>query len=434
MKGFKKRALLATAAAVTLLAGACTSEPAAPQGPGPLPTDEVNLTFWWWGSQARAETTQKVIDLFQEKYPFIHVKGEPQDFANYFANLSTKFAANDAPDVITMGGAYVLSYAADGNLANLGELGSELNSGVFPSSILKASTYDGSVYGVPTGANAVALMANKAVFQQAGVALPNDDTWTWDDFADLAKKISDKAPDGVYGAEVRSYDLIGAYAGQREGLYDSAGNVVVTEGTLKDLWEMEKSMVANGAMPPADLTQQVMTVEAAQTLFGQGRSAMFFGYTNQLNTYATANKGDVVLLRIPGESQYQNPGMSLLPSQYYTINVDTPYKRQAALFVDFLVNSTDAGKLILADRGLPSSPAVRQAITPLLGANDQKVAAFIDKNNDKFGPSFVPPSWATDINRITQTIDSQVLFGQLTPAAAATEWIKQMKDSKAANS
>ena len=423
-----------------LAAAACTSTPdPGEQGPGPMPTDPVQLTFWWWGSETRAKTTQAVIDLFEAKYPYIDIVGQPQDFANYFTNLATRFAAGDAPDIITMGGAFVLGHAADGNLLNLSEA-SDLNSSVFPESILQASTYEGSIYGVPTGANSIAVMANPALFEAAGVELPDDDSWTWDDFVDIANEISANSPAGVYGAEMRSYDYIGAYAGQQTPLYDTNGDLSVSEGTLTSMWEMEKSLVDGGGMPPADLTFELMTVSPEQTLFGQGRAAMFFGYSNQLGTYATAagneagGDDDFVLLRIPGETEFANPGMSLLPSQYYTINVDTAATRQAALFVDFLVNSTEAGEKILSDRGLPSSPGVREHITPLLGPYEQVVAKFISDNNDNYGPSFVPPAWATELNTITQTIDSQVLSGALTPAQGAAEWIKQMKASQQANS
>jgi multiple sugar transport system substrate-binding protein len=434
--------MLAAGAAMTVLAAAaCQSAPeAGEQGPGPLPTDPVQLTFWWWGSEQRAKTTQEVIELFEAKYPFIDIIGQPQDFGNYFTNLATRFAAGDAPDIITMGGAYPLSYAESGNLLNLSEA-TDLDTSVFPESILVSATYEGNVYGVPTGANSIALMANPEIFEQAGVELPDDDTWTWEEFVDLANEISANTPDGIYGVEMRIFDIIGAYAGQRTPLYDSAGNITVSEEVLTDMWEMELDLLEGGGMPPADLTFELMTVSPEQTLFGQGRAAMFFGYTNQLGTYATAAGNepggadeDFILLRIPGETQYDQPGMTLLPSQYYTINADTPYPRQAAAFVDFLVNSTEAGELILSDRGLPSSPAVRAHITPLLGPYEQVVAEFISANNDNYGPSFVPPAWATDVNTITQTIDSQVLSGQLTPAQAAAEWIKQMEDSKRANS
>ncbi len=446
MKGFNKtrRGLLAAGAAAVLAVGACTTggDGGDANGPGPLPTDPVELTFWWWGSPARAETTQKVIDLFEDEYPYIDIIGEPQDFANYFQSLSTRFAANDAPDIITMGGSFVLSYAEGGNLLDLRDpdLAAELDTTVFTESILKSSTFEGTVYGVPTGGNSLAVFANPALFEAAGVDLPDDASWTWEDFADIAAEISENSDEGIYGAELRSYDIIGAYAGQQTPLYDEEGNLTVTADTLEGLWQLESDMIESGALPPADLMQQVMTVEPAQTLFGQGRSAMFFGYTNQLGTYAEAagnpagGEEDFVLLRIPGETQYGSPGTTLLPSQYYTINVDTAAKRQAALFVNFLVNSPEAGELILTDRGVPSSPEVLSHITPLLEGYGQAVAEFLNANLATFGPSFLPPAWATELNTITQNIDSEVIFGRMTPAEAATEWIERMEASKEANS
>jgi multiple sugar transport system substrate-binding protein len=434
--------MLAAGAAVTVLAAsACQAAPEpGEQGPEPFPTEPVQLTFWWWGNEQRTKTTQEAIELFEAKYPFIDIIGQPQDFGSYFTNLANRFAAGNAPDIITMGGAYPLSYAQSGNLLNLSEA-VDLDTSVFPESILVSATYKGNVYGVPTGANSIALMANPEIFKQAGVELPDDDSWTWEEFVALANEISAKTPDGIYGVEMRIFDLIGAYAGQRTPLYDSDGTITVSEAVLTDMWEMELDLIEGGGMPPADLTFELMTVAPQQTLFGQGRAAMFFGYTNQLGTYATAAGNepggadeDFTLLRIPGETQYNQPGMTLLPWQYYTINVDTPYPRQAALFVDFLVNSTEAGEVIITDRGLPSSPAVRAHITPLLRPYDQVAARFISTNNDNYGPSFIPPTWATDESTITQRIDSQVLAGDLTPAQAAAEWIKQMQESKRANS
>lgn len=435
MKGFKaSRALLAAGAAVVLLAAGCGDDDnSTPIGTGALPTDDVTITFWWWGSDARNATTQKVIDLFEQKYPHIHVQGEPQDFANYFANVSTKFAAGDAPDVITMGGAYPKSYASDGNLLDFGKVKEDLKTDVFPDNLLTSATVDGKLYGVPTGGNAIAVLYNKKIFQDTGVAVPDDNTWSWDDFVATAKEIQSKAPEGIYGAEIRMFDMIGAYAGQQGGMYNDDGSLKVTADQLTPLFEMEKSLIGTGTAP-ADLYNQVLAADPPQTLFAKGKSAMLIGYSNQPSTYAPLIGSPVGLLRIPGESQAKQPGASVLPSQYYTINADTKYPRQAATFVNFLVNSPDAGKLILADRGLPASPEVLTAITPLLSPDDQVFAEFHAKNADKFGPSFVPPAWATDINKITQSVDSKLVAGQYTPAQAASEWVEEMKASRQRNS
>lgn len=436
MKRFTARAgLLAAAVSLNLWAGACSGGTGT-TAPEPMSTAPVTLTFSWWGNQARAETTQKVIDAFQAKYPFIKVEGQPSDFANYFTRLATATAAGDAPDVMTLGGAYPLAYASRGALLDMGVVTTELKSEVFPRSVLLASTYQGKLYGVPTGANAIAVIANPAVFQAAGVPMPDDAKWTWEEYADLAARITKGSPAGTFGAEERVHDLIGAYAAQRNTpLYDEAGKLTVTAATLEAMWTMQKKMLDTGAIPPAARTQEIINAGPEQTLMGQGKGGMIFAYTNQLSAYEKASGKDLKLLRLPGETQFARPGMTLLPSQYYSIFARSKNPRQAALLVDFLVNSTEAGNLILTDRGLPLSPAVRTAITPKLQPADQESATFVDAVSKVNSPATAPPpASSSQQNTITLKIDSQVLFGQLTPAKAAEEWIAQMKASMAAAS
>jgi multiple sugar transport system substrate-binding protein len=445
VKGFKtaRTALLAGGVALAMVAAAaCSNGGGSPIGGGALPTDNVTLTFWWWGDDARAATTQKIIDKFQAKYPFIHVDGESQTFDHYFDNLATQFAGNSAPDVITMGGSYVLSYAEGGNLLQLDDpaLGNEMHINAFTPSILSASTVDNKVYGVPTGGNTIAVMVNPKVFAAAGVALPNDDTWTWQDFVSIANQITAQSPAGTYGAEVRTYDLLGAFAGQRTPLYDSAGNLTATADTLTAQFQLLKDLEDGHGLPPADLMAQVLTVPTAQTLFGQGRAGMFVGYTNQIGDYATAagnpadGTDDFQLLRLPSESQYAHPGQALLPSQYFTVNKATKYPRQSALLVDFLVNSNEAGELVLTNRGVPSNPQVAADIAPLLQGYDKTQAQFMSRVAPKLGPYVPPPAWATDVNSITQNLETAVESGTTTPADAAQQWLTQMAQSKTANS
>lgn len=432
MKRFKAGAVTLLAS-ISLLTAACGGgeNNAAPE---PMSTAPATLTFSWWGNQARAETTQKVIDAFQAKYPFIKVQGQPSDFNNYFTRLATATAAGDAPDVMTLGGAYPLAYASRGALLDMGTVKTELKSDVFPQSILLASTYQGRLYGVPTGANSIAVIANPAVFQAAGVALPDDGKWTWEEYVDLAIRITKGSPAGTFGTEERVHDLIGAYAAQRNTpLYDEAGKLTVTAATLEAMWTMEKRLLDGGGIPSAAKTQEIINVGPEQTLMGQGKGGMIFAYTNQLSAYEKASGKDLKLLRIPGETQYARPGMTLLPSQYYSIYARSKYPRQAALFVDFLVNSAEAGNLILTDRGLPMSPQVRTAISAKLPPADQESAQFVDVVSTVNSPATAPPpASSSQQNTITLKIDSQVLFGQLTPAKAAEEWINQMKAAMAA--
>lgn len=53
---------------------------------------------------------------------------------------------------------------------------------------------------MPTGVSTFGLIINPAIFEQAGVELPDDETWTWDDFTRIATEISANTPEGVYGS------------------------------------------------------------------------------------------------------------------------------------------------------------------------------------------------------------------------------------------
>jgi multiple sugar transport system substrate-binding protein len=56
----------------------------------------------------------------------------------------------------------------------------------------QASTVDGKIVGVPALVDNLSLVYNKALFKAAGVPLPTA-SWTWDDFRNAAKKLTDPA-------------------------------------------------------------------------------------------------------------------------------------------------------------------------------------------------------------------------------------------------
>ena len=65
---------------------------------------------------------------------------------------------------------------------------------IFPS-LIKLSSYQGKVWSLPWMTNNTAMQINLDAFQKAGVPIPSQDptkTWTWDEFAEACKLISQK--------------------------------------------------------------------------------------------------------------------------------------------------------------------------------------------------------------------------------------------------
>lgn len=406
-------------AGLVLAASACSGSSGGDDG-------TIELRFGWWGNNDRAAATQKVIDAFEAKNPGITVKGTYTDFNSYFDRLATEVAGGRAPDVITLGGAYPREYGDRGALLDLSKVA--LKTDEIGAAALGNGMFNGVQYGVPTGVNAISVVVNESVFDKAGVELPDQDTWTWDDFKRIARDLAAKLPDGSFAlADPTRTDMLDAFSRQRgEALYTADGKVGISEQTLVEWWTMTLELRDAGATPPASQTAELITQPAPeQSLMGRGLAAMQFDWSNQLTALRKASGQPLKLIRLPGETP--TPGMWLQASQIYSINAKSEHPAEAAKLVDFLVNSVDAGKIILADRGIPANSEVREGIQSVLTDDEKAQAAFIDELTPKAGPPLViGPTGSTDTPKILDRVNAEVLFDRQTPAEAAADFVKQV--------
>lgn len=152
---------------------------------------EASLRFSWWGSDPRHEANEQLITMFEENNEGVDISGEYGDFGGYWDRLATTTAGGDAPDVITMDEKYLQEYAGRGALANLNDL-PDLDLSKFDDSSLSLGQYEDGLYGLSTGQNAYVVMVNEDLFEEAGVELPDDTTWTWDDYYDISAELQEK--------------------------------------------------------------------------------------------------------------------------------------------------------------------------------------------------------------------------------------------------
>jgi multiple sugar transport system substrate-binding protein len=102
------------------------------------------------------------------------------------------FAAGNYPDVAYQYGSSAAQLAKQPKLVDLTDKvkATSVNWNDFYPSAREASTVDGKVVGVPALIDNLSLVYNKALFAKAHVAPPTND-WTWQDFRDAAKKLTD---------------------------------------------------------------------------------------------------------------------------------------------------------------------------------------------------------------------------------------------------
>lgn len=417
---FTRRAALAGLPLSALALSACN--PSADQRSG----DAFSLRFSWWGNAERQAATEETLALFTEQNPEATVSTEPGDIASYWDRLNTAVAAGDEPDVITMGGAYPAEYAARGLLLDLGSYPEILDLSVLDAAALDPGTVDGTVVAVPTGTNAPAMVVNPAVLDAAGVDLPDTDTWTWDDYVEVCRAVSEGTEQGTYGSgTILTHDSLDLWARQHgQNLYTEEGTLGLDEATVQGFLELSARLVDSGASPEADVLVELTDAGAEQSLMGTGQAAFMATWSSSLTALAQVAGTELELVPLPGEGQ--RPGAWLQPSQMYTVSARTAVPELAVSLVSFLLTDPEAARIVLTDRGVPAIASQREAIVEELSATAQAEVAYIDRlSGMDLAPTWIGPDGSTAIEEITPRYQQEVLFGRMTPGEAAAGWFEE---------
>jgi multiple sugar transport system substrate-binding protein len=431
---FRGTGRITAAVAAALLLSACGSGGSGSGGGdtgsgSQLSDGPVTLRMVWWGNDVRAQATQAAIAAFQKEHSNITVETESLPFDGYHDKLSTQIAANDAPDVIQLQGEFMAQYGTQGALLELTDVDtSKLDEGT-----TKNGNIDGQQVAVPTGLSTLAIVANPALFAQAGVPMPDDKTWTWDDFADITKQISDTSPDGIYGTKSLGWDITEAatwVAQQGDELFTKDGGLGATTDDFASLFETAKKLVDEGGAPSASESSEQLTLSPEQSGVATGRYAMQLDGVSNFPALEKASGGELKLLRLPSQTGKQGgANMSFVASQYWGASSRTEHPAEAQLLIDYLANSSEAGTILGVSRSTPANSDIREAILPQLTGADQAVVDFMNEVSDEVVPTRLAPPGAAAFTKNFQRYASEVLFGRQTPKQAADGLVQETKSA-----
>jgi len=425
------RVATALALATTLLAAsACGGDSGGPGGSSDDAGGKVTLRFTWWGSDTRTKLTQQVIDAYQKDHPNVTIKGEFGEWSGYWDKLATTVAANDAPDIIQMDEKYLREYADRGALLDL-KKAQGLDTGKFEPDTLGAGEFDGGLYGLNAGINSFAVVVNPAAFKTAGVAIPDDTTWTWDDFSRIAAEITTKTGGKITGTGALGTNEAGLNLWARqngESLWTKDGKLGVSPEKTTDFFKYVLKLRDAKAIPSAEAISQDMNASLDQSAFATGKLAMSFIWSNQLLAFSQASGQQLKLLRIPStDGKAADNGSYYKGSMFWSISSRSKHQKEAADFVNYLANNPAAGNVLLAERGVPPNTEIRTAVTPKLKPADAASAKFIQDIGKELGdPSPAPPVGGGQVEKIIQRYTTEVLFGRQAPDAAAKAFLDEV--------
>jgi multiple sugar transport system substrate-binding protein len=434
----QRKALVAFLVAIALIASSCGDDDdegtaAETEGESESETPEpVTLSFSWWGSDTRHEYTQQLIDLYEAENPHVTIEPQFTEFESYLDRLATSVAGGDTPDVIQMDARWLREYANEGVLLELDDyMGEELDTSQLDEEMLPTGVVDEATYAISTGANSFSIVTDPAVFEAAGVELPDDESWTWQDYVDIAAQVTANSPDGTFGTQDYGFNETGleVYLRQRgQALFNEDGTDLDFDAELmEEWWNLSLELRDNGGEPSASESVEIQAGSIDQSLIATNRAGMATYHSNQLAALTEGAGRDLVLLRWPGEFE-DEPGMYLKATMYWSAAAESEHPEEAVAFIDWLVNSPDAAELLLSDRGVPINTENREAITDQLGPADALATEFIAEiTPDLQDPPPVPPVGAGEVQDIIQRLNEEVLFDQLSVEEAVEQFMSEAR-------
>jgi multiple sugar transport system substrate-binding protein len=338
----------------------------------------------------------------------VQVKGneDPRDKEKYVSTVNTELMSGNATDIIALGDLPFEKYAEKGLLADLKTImdnDKSFNKEDYYYNVIDALNMNNKSYALPVTFGISMLSANKALLDSKAVAINSD--WTWNDFANIAKKVAGgTGADKKYAlANMNEGDLISSMVStsyekfvdekKKEAKFDSkefvellnTGKKMVDEGLINTATadKTVKDMGSRGGTVFSLSSVNIpMDLAVSRTLFGE--EAQFY---NTPGSGSGLSFSSDLLLGINNKSAYKNESWEFLK---YLISEDAQSGAGAAgLSLNKKALETSLQKAMNPGNGMkvmiktPNSNGNAKPVT-LTEADAKAVKEFISRVN-KYG-------------------------------------------------
>lgn len=143
--------------------------------------DPITLTMWSWGGG----DTAAIEAAYEAEHPYVDVQiTQFGGSADVYTKLGVVLKAGEgAPDLTAVELMNMPSFAAQGYLADLSDLGASADS--YDPAAAAAAEFQGGLYAIPTDTGPLVMYYNQALFDQLGIAAPT----TWDEYRAAAETL-----------------------------------------------------------------------------------------------------------------------------------------------------------------------------------------------------------------------------------------------------
>ncbi|MBD5795693.1 sugar ABC transporter substrate-binding protein [Bacillus pseudomycoides] len=365
--------------------------------------DGTVLRFATWDSGKNLKIQQQIAKKFEEKNPGVKVQVEAYG-DGFDQKLAASFGAKNPPDVMYMWN-FPAYYKSLEPLDELAKKDPDMKLDDFYQGLFNYSSIDGKLYGMPAGFTTRVIYYNKKLFDKANIPYPKDG-WTWDEFVDTAKKLTD-ASNKQYGFALRpepdTYDLQGFIWSNGSSFVSEDGKQIKGHMNSPETIEVMKSFQSMLKDKTAVLVGG-KNQQSGDDIFKAGKLAMWESGIWPLEGFKDA-KIDFGTVEPPAFKG--KPVKGLVGTSAVSIAKDAKHKELAWEFVKFY-SSPEAIKMRTSD--LPVRISVVKELKKEEDANVKPFYTMLERSTNT--PAFLlNPKW-DEVNRNLSAAINAIMLGQ----------------------
>ena len=324
----------------------------------------VTLRFSWWGGDTRHQATLEAIKLYMKLNKGVTIEPEYSGFSGYYQKLVTQLASDTAPDIFQSDQGWTTEFNNRGDVfANLNDLKSYLHTNKLNKSMLDDyCVRDGKLVVLPLGYNGTVFLYNKSLMEPyIAPYLKNGKLQlTWDDLIKIGQEMHAKNKDVYLMTNITD----GYVRFMLKAILKQITNKIPIQDdytigfTKADMTKAFKKMLemfdSGAAMPYSEsVLYKDSLVNNPKWMSGQiGGAFIFF---SNIDAWTNGIKYNFDVTSLPKFADAKTSGQESAPSLMIAINNRSRNKKEAAKFVNWILNDQKCAAILKTERGVPTN-------------------------------------------------------------------------------
>ena len=364
-------------------------------------------------------TVTKIVDQFiEENANRYNVTTDESSWSDFTQKVKLQMAAkNDVVPVFVTDSANASSFGAQGALENLSaRVEADIDASLYNKALTSVGDSEGNVWGVPHGINSIAMLYNKDIFDEKGVAYPTED-WTFEDMQNMAKDLTfDRDGDGktdvygiYYGTNITQGWLPFMTACGTLPLKDNFRNSNLDDPAVKEALEKFQESYTNGTIMDA---AEIAAIGNSTVAFSEGKIAMMLTQASQLRAINKFNPD------LNYDAQIMPIGWNGERTCIYVPNVWVIYQGATDAVKDasweFMKHYLgEESQMILASEAPAGYPVMKKALEAVTnnGVKPENKDMFY-KGIDEHGMTIMENPCSTQVNNVVNDICAKLSRGE----------------------